>query len=377
MAEDNVDFAKVVRMAREFSRPYRVANGSRFKLSDVDPGDTATSTARTSRAPRRRWQSGAQRAGGAAGHALRAGSLVGAAGVPGHGRGRQRRRDQARHVRRQSAGLPGYLVQGALHARSSITITSGAARSNLPERGRIGIFNRSLLRGSARGAGPSRVPRERRSCRLSCVGKHIWNERYRGHPQLRALPRRATARSSASSSCTCRATSRRSASWSASSSPEKNWKFSAADVRERGHWDDYMDAYEDMIRDTATKHAPWYVVPADNKWFTRIVVAAAIIEALASLDLTIRRSTRSSARTSRRRACRCSRRSASARAGDESGATGASPSMTGGLRPARARGCPVACARRRPACTFVVRARCKRCDRAFAVTIEGTARVPP
>ena len=67
--------------------------------------------------------------------------------------------------------------------------------------------------------------------------------------------------------------------------PEKNWKFSANDAKEREHWDDYMEAYEDMIRNTATKAAPWYVVPADNKWFTRVIVAAAVIEALDSLDL--------------------------------------------------------------------------------------------
>jgi len=67
--------------------------------------------------------------------------------------------------------------------------------------------------------------------------------------------------------------------------PEKHWKFSASDVHERKYWHDYMAAYEDMIQHTATKHAPWYVVPADNKWFTRVVVASAIIDALASLDL--------------------------------------------------------------------------------------------
>jgi polyphosphate kinase 2 (PPK2 family) len=67
--------------------------------------------------------------------------------------------------------------------------------------------------------------------------------------------------------------------------PEKNWKFSAADMNERGYWDEYQAAYEDMIRHTATEEAPWYVVPADNKWFTRAVVAAAVIETLASLDL--------------------------------------------------------------------------------------------
>ena len=67
--------------------------------------------------------------------------------------------------------------------------------------------------------------------------------------------------------------------------PEKNWKFSAADLSERAFWDEYHEAYEDVIRHTAAKHAPWYVVPADNKWFTRIVVASAIIDTLQSLDL--------------------------------------------------------------------------------------------
>jgi PPK2 family polyphosphate:nucleotide phosphotransferase len=67
--------------------------------------------------------------------------------------------------------------------------------------------------------------------------------------------------------------------------PDKNWKFSAGDAAERAHWKDYMRAYEDMIRGTATPEAPWYVVPADNKWYTRVVVASAVVDALASLDL--------------------------------------------------------------------------------------------
>jgi polyphosphate kinase 2 (PPK2 family) len=67
--------------------------------------------------------------------------------------------------------------------------------------------------------------------------------------------------------------------------PLKNWKFSSNDANERDFWDDYMKAYEEMIQETATKHAPWYVVPADNKWFTRVIVGSAVIEALASLDL--------------------------------------------------------------------------------------------
>jgi PPK2 family polyphosphate:nucleotide phosphotransferase len=67
--------------------------------------------------------------------------------------------------------------------------------------------------------------------------------------------------------------------------PKKNWKFSAADVKEREHWNEYMDAYEDAIRNTATRHSPWFVVPADNKWFTRLVVAGAIVEALHDMKL--------------------------------------------------------------------------------------------
>jgi polyphosphate kinase 2 (PPK2 family) len=67
--------------------------------------------------------------------------------------------------------------------------------------------------------------------------------------------------------------------------PEKNWKFAAADVKERAHWDEYMTAYEDAIRATASTACPWYVVPADNKWFTRLVVVGAIVHALEAMDL--------------------------------------------------------------------------------------------
>src|SRR5262249_23223174 len=67
--------------------------------------------------------------------------------------------------------------------------------------------------------------------------------------------------------------------------PEKNWKFSSTDMKEREYWDQYQEAYEDMIRRTATPEAPWYVVPADHKWFTRVVVAAAIVDGLAGCNL--------------------------------------------------------------------------------------------
>ena len=67
--------------------------------------------------------------------------------------------------------------------------------------------------------------------------------------------------------------------------PDKNWKFSASDARERRYWNDYMRAYDEAIRATASEAAPWFVVPADSKWFTRLVVAAAIVEAVEKLDL--------------------------------------------------------------------------------------------
>jgi polyphosphate kinase 2 (PPK2 family) len=67
--------------------------------------------------------------------------------------------------------------------------------------------------------------------------------------------------------------------------PEKRWKFQARDVEERKLWDEYMHAYQETIRHTASKYAPWYVVPADHKWFTRLVVAAALVEQMEKLDL--------------------------------------------------------------------------------------------
>jgi polyphosphate kinase 2 (PPK2 family) len=67
--------------------------------------------------------------------------------------------------------------------------------------------------------------------------------------------------------------------------PEKNWKFSPRDVAERRHWNEYLEAYEDAIASTATRDSPWYVIPADNKWFTRLMVGAAVVDALKTLDL--------------------------------------------------------------------------------------------
>ena len=116
------------------------------------------------------------------------------------------------------------------------------------------------------------------------VGKHIWDERFE---DIRAFERYLTRNGVLIRKFFLHVSreEQKRRFLERLEKPEKNWKFSTADVKERGHWDDYMAAYEEMIRDTATDDAPWYVVPADNKWFTRVVVAAAVIDALDSLDL--------------------------------------------------------------------------------------------
>ena len=153
----------------------------------------------------------------------------------------------------------------------------------LPERGRIGIFNRSyyeemlVVRVHPEFLGGEKLPPE-------VVTKDIWKERFadvRGFESY--LGRNGTVVRKFFLHVSKAEQKKRFLE--RLNEPKKNWKFSAADVKERQHWDEYMGAYEDMIRHTATKDAPWYVVPADNKWFTRLVVASAIIETLQSLDL--------------------------------------------------------------------------------------------
>jgi PPK2 family polyphosphate:nucleotide phosphotransferase len=153
----------------------------------------------------------------------------------------------------------------------------------LPERGRIGIFNRSyyeetlVVRVHPELLEMQRLPPE-------LVTKDIWKERYQDIRNVeRYLSRNGVAVCKFFLHVSKKEQKRRFLE--RIEKAEKNWKFSAADAKERDHWDEYMEAYENMIRNTATKAAPWYVVPADNKWFTRLIVAAAVIELLGSLDL--------------------------------------------------------------------------------------------
>jgi len=153
----------------------------------------------------------------------------------------------------------------------------------LPERGRIGIFNRSyyeevlVVR-----VDPEALAREKLPARL--VDDRIWERRYR---EIRDFERSLASNGTRILKffLNVSRSEQRRRILGRLDDPTKQWKFSAADLADRALWKPYMAAYEQMIRATATGHAPWYVVPADHKWFTRIVVAAAIVDALESLDL--------------------------------------------------------------------------------------------
>jgi PPK2 family polyphosphate:nucleotide phosphotransferase len=154
----------------------------------------------------------------------------------------------------------------------------------LPERGRIGIFNRSyyeevlIVRVHPKILKAQKIPR-------ALVGKHLWDERLADIAHFENyLTRQGVVVLKFFLNMSREEQKKRF--MKRLDTPEKNWKFSTSDVHERKFWDDYMRAYEEAIRATASDHAPWFVVPADNRWFTRLVVAAAIVEAVERLDLT-------------------------------------------------------------------------------------------
>jgi PPK2 family polyphosphate:nucleotide phosphotransferase len=153
----------------------------------------------------------------------------------------------------------------------------------LPNRGHIGIFNRSYYEETlVVRVHPELLKKQKIPAEL--VTRDIWSERFQDIRSFeRYLGRNGVVVRKFFLHVSKKEQKRRFLE--RIENPEKNWKFSAADLNERGYWDRYQEAYEDMIRHTATDEAPWYVVPADNKWFTRVVVAAAVIETLASLGL--------------------------------------------------------------------------------------------
>ncbi len=153
----------------------------------------------------------------------------------------------------------------------------------LPERGRIGIFNRSYYEETlVVRVHPELL--EHQKLPPSLITKDIWQERFE---DINAFEHYLSRNGIVIRKFFLHVSreEQRQRFLSRLDEPEKNWKFSSADAREREHWDAYMAAYEDLLRHTSTRHSPWYVVPADNKWFTRLVVAAAVVDTLESLDL--------------------------------------------------------------------------------------------
>jgi len=154
---------------------------------------------------------------------------------------------------------------------------------SLPPRGKIGIFNRSyyeevlVVRVHPELLENQRIPEKLR-------GEHFWRHRFEDIQAFEHyLTRNGIAILKFFLNVSKKEQKRRFLE--RLEDPRKHWKFSGADIRERKRWDDYQDAYEKMIRNTASEYAPWVVVPADNKWFTRLVVVATIVDALTSLDL--------------------------------------------------------------------------------------------
>jgi PPK2 family polyphosphate:nucleotide phosphotransferase len=154
---------------------------------------------------------------------------------------------------------------------------------SMPERGHIGIFNRSyyeevlIVRVHPEILTSQKTP-------ASLVGKKIWDERFE---DIRCFERHMARSGTVIRKFFLHLSKKEQKQrfLARLDEPEKNWKFSAADIHERKYWDDYQDAYEEMIRNTASDEAPWYVVPADNKWFTRLVISTVLVDTLESLDL--------------------------------------------------------------------------------------------
>lgn len=156
-------------------------------------------------------------------------------------------------------------------------------QKHLPERGRIGIFNRSyyeevlVVRVHEAILKSQKLPKE-------LISKDIWEERFQDIRNFeKYLTRNGTIVLKFFLNVSKKEQKKRFIE--RVDDPDKNWKFSAADAKERGYWDDYMNAYQEMIKNTSTKKSPWYVIPADNKSYARIAIASAIITALEEMDL--------------------------------------------------------------------------------------------
>jgi PPK2 family polyphosphate:nucleotide phosphotransferase len=273
---------EIIERSQQFIEPYRVTEGKKFRLKDIDPDDTGPATSDDKPRARELLEAGVEVLAELQDvlyaqdqwSILLVFQAMDAAGKDG----------AIKHV------MSGVNPQGCQVFSFKSPSTQDLKHDYLwrclkclPERGRIGIFNRSyyeetlVVRVHSEFLAKQKIPRQ-------LITKDIWEERYEDIRNVeRYLARNGVVIRKFFLHVSPGEQKKRFLD--RIHNPAKNWKFSSADSRERGFWKDYMDAYEQMIRNTATEYAPWYVIPADNKWFTRVAVAAVVIEALASLDL--------------------------------------------------------------------------------------------
>jgi PPK2 family polyphosphate:nucleotide phosphotransferase len=273
---------EVIKNAKPLADPFRITDGEGFRLKNIDPGDTLKFSADDKARAKEALASGVQALTELQDmlyaqdrwSVLLIFQALDAAGKDG----------AIKHV------MSGVNPQGcqvySFKAPSAEDLDHDylwRCMKCLPERGRIGIFNRSYyeettaVRVHPEFLASQKLPRKPN-------GDKIWDQRFR---DIRNFERYLTNNGIVICKFFLHLSKgeQKKRFLARLDDPEKNWKFSANDAKERGHWGDYMKAYEETIRNTATDYAPWYVVPADNKWFTRMIVAAAVITALAELDL--------------------------------------------------------------------------------------------
>lgn len=271
-----------IKRAKKISKPFRITDGKGFRLKHIDPGDTLDLKSEDKPKAQEALQSGIELLAELQDKlyaqdrwsVLLIFQAMDAAGKDG----------AIKHV------MSGINPQGcqvfSFKAPTSEELDHDfmwRCSKNFSERGRIGIFNRSYYEETL----VVRVHEEilkKQKLPERLVTKHIWDERFQ---DIRNIEKYLTRNGTIVRKFFLHVSKeeQKKRFLERIDNPEKNWKFSSADAKERGYWNEYMKAYEDMIRNTATKDSPWYVIPADNKWFTRLVVAAAVIDALASLNL--------------------------------------------------------------------------------------------
>jgi PPK2 family polyphosphate:nucleotide phosphotransferase len=271
---------KLLHQASRLAEPYGITNGEKFRLKDFDPADTNGVKSKSHAEKLLEQSSEIMREMQEKLYAQdRWGMLLVFQGMDAAGK------DSAiKHV------MSGVNPQGCdVYAFKEPTSTEldhdflWRCHKVAPQRGKIGIFNRSyyeevlVVR-----VHPTVLKNERLPDTL--ITKRIWDERYE---DINAFERYLTRNGILIRKFFLYVSKeeQRKRFLARLDDSEKNWKFSMDDIKERGFWNDYMEAYEEMVQNTATEYAPWYVVPADHKWFTRLVLASAIVDALDGLNL--------------------------------------------------------------------------------------------